>query len=741
MANDVVLRIHAIPCADSNGKRKYDFTAKQLENWVKDANIVFKQAGIRLHFDAKETWTWAPVKDTKLNNLTRTGNWAAKPNGIAAKRPGKIVVFFRHGEGKDPTGNGYAYPPDIGKPIPPSWKWEPKNVNFVAMPNAAKNISGGFLAHEIGHYLGLYHTFPGAGSSIIYPDKPDGKLEQISAGSSTRVWGVNADDKIYRRDSNGWELIAGKLKHVSVASDGTVWGVNASNNIYRRSGSKWTKVAGKLEQISVGSQSHVWGVNAGNNIYRRTGSKWTQVAGKLKHVSVGKDGTVWGVNAGDNIYRWTGSGWSQVPGKLKQISVGDKDNIWGVNSKDDIYRRSGNKWVKVAGKLKYVSVASSSVVWGVNAGDNVYRRSGSQWAKIGGGHGKEQAKRLLHLYISKNGGKNKALNGDLITDTPPDPNPTIYDAMGWPRCDSKTRVVTGSYGGKTYRYSFDPQVDNVMSYFSCPMPRKLTKGQRDRIHLTLEHKSRKLLVQPPCPPDFHGLPAGQFQLCFDYWVNRGLWPRTLSATLTGSTLRMAGSFQKRSPRPVRHLISGSSYQAAFETLKKAGYRPERVTAAKTSGGTRFTAIWTRTDGVFEARHGLTLAAFDSLWHSLYKKGYVNTDLSVYATGSGPRVAAVWVKRSSKGYATYYGMTSSQYNKRFEEFWKKGLRVVCFSAYRVGNAYRYAAIWERLPGSWAHYYGMTSSGYQKRYNELAAKGLRLHQVQAYGTRFSAVWTKP
>jgi hypothetical protein len=62
--------------------------------------------------------------------------------------------------------------------------------------------------------------------------------------------------------------IPGPLKYVSVASDGTVWGVNANDMIYRRDGNYWTQIPGRLKQISVGSSSRVWGVNANNEIYR-----------------------------------------------------------------------------------------------------------------------------------------------------------------------------------------------------------------------------------------------------------------------------------------------------------------------------------------------------------------------------------------------------------------------------------------------------------------------------------------
>ena len=91
--------------------------------------------------------------------------------------------------------------------------------------------------------------------------------------------GVNAFNQIFRiqKDSSGkyvWKQIAGSLKHVSVASDGTVWGVNANDEIFKYQygvSDAWKLESGSLQQISVGSANLVWGVNANNEIYRFRG--------------------------------------------------------------------------------------------------------------------------------------------------------------------------------------------------------------------------------------------------------------------------------------------------------------------------------------------------------------------------------------------------------------------------------------------------------------------------------------
>jgi hypothetical protein len=67
---------------------------------------------------------------------------------VAATHPGKMVVFFRHGPGTGPAGGGF------------SWT----DYNFVVMPGFNDTWVGeqqniGAFAHEVGHFLGLSHTF------------------------------------------------------------------------------------------------------------------------------------------------------------------------------------------------------------------------------------------------------------------------------------------------------------------------------------------------------------------------------------------------------------------------------------------------------------------------------------------------------------------------------------------------------------------------------------------------------
>jgi len=89
-------------------------------------------------------------------------------NNAAVALPGKILVYLRWGpDDASFTGNANAYPPPGAGTKPPSVN--DVIQNYVALETKLDLNQNGFLnllngahvAHELGHYLGLYHTFPG----------------------------------------------------------------------------------------------------------------------------------------------------------------------------------------------------------------------------------------------------------------------------------------------------------------------------------------------------------------------------------------------------------------------------------------------------------------------------------------------------------------------------------------------------------------------------------------------------
>jgi len=162
--SQLTMRVQAIRVSDDDGRRPAPTSPRQMQEWVDFANRAFSCAGIRFEFEPESDFS--ELHSAIINDMTGTqdANWVQAKrlaNSIAARFPGKLVVFSRYGPGPNPTGGGF------------SW-WD---YNFVVMPGFAAAGHCGHphtdaFAHEAGHYLGLPHTF--AGSPFRTIEEADG---------------------------------------------------------------------------------------------------------------------------------------------------------------------------------------------------------------------------------------------------------------------------------------------------------------------------------------------------------------------------------------------------------------------------------------------------------------------------------------------------------------------------------------------------------------------------------------
>jgi hypothetical protein len=140
----------AFRVADDEGTRPARVTGAQIARSVAFANDVYRAAGVRFHFDPRELLV---LHNRVINDLEgdRQPDWSAAKqaaDAIAEHHPDRLVVFYRHGRGPQPTGAGFSG----------------TDYNFVVMPGWSDDVHCGHdhisaLSHELGHHLGLRHTF------------------------------------------------------------------------------------------------------------------------------------------------------------------------------------------------------------------------------------------------------------------------------------------------------------------------------------------------------------------------------------------------------------------------------------------------------------------------------------------------------------------------------------------------------------------------------------------------------
>jgi hypothetical protein len=246
------VRMEAVLLSDNDGSNpKGVLSLAQLEQWIDNANksLSVSNANVVIDFDQKKDL--ARVRNTAINHLNHNHDRIASEH--AAKYLNKMVVFFRAygpaGSGVGVTGNGYTayneYIP-VGSPGCTGSLTGACSASYTVMPSVycgttvgtdrvkkgqpngplgpdisgcgIKNSGGwyiyqnfGQLTHEVGHYFGLPHTFPGSydflGTPALLQSWYDG-TPRAGTKRSIRIYdGDSADGPLITDGTNlmsGW---------------------------------------------------------------------------------------------------------------------------------------------------------------------------------------------------------------------------------------------------------------------------------------------------------------------------------------------------------------------------------------------------------------------------------------------------------------------------------------------------------------------------------------------------------
>jgi len=266
----------------------------------------------------------------------------------------------------------------------------------------------------------------------------------------------------------------------------------------------------------------------------------------------------------------------------------------------------------------------------------------------------------------------------------------------------------------------------------------------------------------PCLPDFHGLPIGKFQKCFEHWSSNGRAPVALSAYQVNGSVLIAGSFQKKQPpKRTNYMQTPQQYREKFKALKAKGFRPGRVSALTRANETlpRFTTIWMEANEPFEnvpgaaeciddpcPPPGLSLKAFRKRNSQMREEGYALADIAVYRVGSSGLVFnATWTKRPVDEVAAGVELDEAAFRSKNSELTRKGFVLIRLQAY-PHNGIKFAAIWEKRAGTSVFELLLSGSQYQTKYNQHIADGYVIQDISAAGDPTSsddfitAVWVK-
>ena len=200
------------------------------------------------------------------------------------------------------------------------------------------------------------------------------------------------------------------------------------------------------------------------------------------------------------------------------------------------------------------------------------------------------------------------------------------------------------------------------------------------------------------------------------------------------------------PFIARHGLTSAEYQNAYTSFGSSGYRLIKVSGYEVNNSARFAAFWEKTTGpAMRAHHNQTGAQFLTTFQNNVSDGYRMTYIDSYEVGGKIYYASIWNKEGGPAWKAYIGMTSANYQNKFNTFGNDGYRVTCITGARVNGTDYYAAIWKKQggPAIRAHH-GQSPGAYQTTFSKNLNDGYRPVHVSAWAvggsSRFASVWEK-
>lgn len=243
---------------------------------------------------------------------------------------------------------------------------------------------------------------------------------------------------------------------------------------------------------------------------------------------------------------------------------------------------------------------------------------------------------------------------------------------------------------------------------------------------------------------FHGLPSGAVQATYDDVTAAGYQPAWIDGYASGGGSKFNLVFRPNdgSHRVMRHGLTGSQYQDAFNHWTGRGYRPIHVDTYRQGGGVRYAVLFTNAPGPNPlAYHGASTSTHNAMANAYGAIGYCPIAAPVVSVGGTRLVTALYAPRSNC-YA-HHAVPAAQYQTVYDDQLAAGRRLHYLNAYVHGGAVYYSVVFHSgTYGDATATHGVSGAAYQSTWNVNAASGYLTRLVTGvsyFGDRFAGLWT--
>ncbi len=181
---------------------------------------------------------------------------------------------------------------------------------------------------------------------------------------------------------------------------------------------------------------------------------------------------------------------------------------------------------------------------------------------------------------------------------------------------------------------------------------------------------------------------------------------------------------------IRYDVAHRDYQAMFDVMLAAGFRPSSLSGYEVNGETFVAAVFRRADAGWAAVHNRTGADFQRAHDDLTAQGAYLVDFDAYLVNGQPRFMGVWVL-GQFDQVLMLDQTVAEHQASFDQLTAQGWRVARTTIYDAGDGLRLSMLLDRADvGAWTALGLFDSDGYQTFFEEQRDLNRWVQDVEVY-----------